>query len=36
MYPIHNYMQISIETCLVETFGTIQNGGTMEKFSFLS
>lgn len=29
MYPIHNYMQISIETCLVETFGTIQNGETM-------
>ena len=36
MYLVQNYMQMSKDSCLVETFGKIQNEEAMEKFSFVS
>ena len=36
MYLIRNYVQIFMENSMLEIFGKMENGKTMEKFSFLS
>ena len=34
MYPIQNYVQTSMENCLLKAFRKIENGETMEKSLF--
>ena len=36
MYPIQNYVQTSMENCLLKAFRKIENEETMEKAYFLS